>query len=179
MQHFSQEATVSPLIRLRISFTFHFSLLFHEKQSLINKQNKLVCWSSVCKAMLCELLSVLPENYPNINKEKNDISSAPASCYRLPLSADRICVVDNYQSLRECAQELCEVHTVLYNIVLEVNVTSWIKANGRCGGNRWREATWYLNHSPVGLSVKETQNYFTTNLMFKSLTYLSSDPFSS
>ena len=74
--------------------------------------------------MLCELLSVLPENYPNINKEKNDISSAPASCYRLPLSADRICVVDNYQSLRECAQELCEVHTVLYNIVLEVNVTS-------------------------------------------------------
>ena len=48
------------------------------------------------------------------NDIPSTLNSAPANCYRLPLSPDRIFVVDNTQSLRECTQVLCKVRAVLY-----------------------------------------------------------------
>ena len=48
------------------------------------------------------------------NDIPSTLNSAPANCYRFPLSADRIFVVDNTQSLRECTQVLCKVRAVLY-----------------------------------------------------------------
>lgn len=47
------------------------------------------------------------------NDTSSTFKSTPTNCYRLPLSADRIFVVDNSQSLRECTQVLCKPGNVV------------------------------------------------------------------
>ena len=52
------------------------------------------------------------------NNESITQSSTPAKFYRLPLSLDRIFVVDNSRSLRECMRTLCTVClSMIYRIL--------------------------------------------------------------
>ena len=52
------------------------------------------------------------------NNESITQSSTPAKFYRLPLPLDRIFVVDNSRSLRECMRTLCAVClSMIYRIL--------------------------------------------------------------
>ena len=56
------------------------------------------------------------------NNESITQSSTPAKFYRLPLPLDRIFVVDNSRSLRDCMRTLCAVCLSMIYRILAKNV---------------------------------------------------------